>query len=81
MVSCAPRTFRIETGRKLDYAIIAGIVILGIVIVMTKSDQDATEEGATEVAEAIQQQSAGVSPETAGCAPREIDRRIAVRKP
>jgi TolB-like protein len=66
----------VETGRKLDYAIIAGIVILGIVIVMTKSDQDATEEGATEVAEAIQQQSAGVSPETLPDAP--LEKSIAV---
>jgi len=66
----------VETGRKLDYAIIAGIVILGIVIVMTKSDQDATEEGATEVVEAIQQQSAGVSPETLPDAP--LEKSIAV---
>ena len=32
-----------DTGRKLDYAIIAGIVILGIVIVMTRSDKDAMD--------------------------------------
>ena len=51
----------VETGRKLDYAIIAGIVILGVVILMNGSDQGAVEENATEVAEAVQQESADVS--------------------
>jgi TolB-like protein len=54
----------VETGRKLDYAIIAGIVILGIVIVMTRSDQGATEADSTAVAEVVQQESADVSPNT-----------------
>ena len=65
-----------ETGHKLDYAIIAGIVILGIVIVMTRSDQDAMEESATEVVEAVQQESANVSPETSLDAP--LEKSIAV---
>jgi TolB-like protein/Tfp pilus assembly protein PilF len=50
-----------ETGRQLDYAIIAGIVILAIVIVMTRSDQGTTEEDA--IAGAAPQQSADVSPD------------------
>jgi TolB-like protein/Tfp pilus assembly protein PilF len=48
----------VETGRKLDYAIIAGIVILGVVIVMTRSDQGAMEADSTAVVEAVQQESA-----------------------
>jgi hypothetical protein len=54
----------VETGRKLDYAIIAGIVILGIVIVMTRSDQGATEADSTAVAEVVQQESADVKAPT-----------------
>jgi len=46
----------VETGRKLDYAIIVGIVVLAVIIVMTRSDQDAVEEDA--VADAVQQESA-----------------------
>jgi TolB-like protein len=49
-----------DTGRKLDYAIIAGIVILAIVVVMTGSDQGAMEEDP--VAEAVLQESADNSP-------------------
>jgi len=51
----------VETGRKLDYAIIVGIVILGVVILMKGSDQDATEGSSTAAIEAVQQESAGVS--------------------
>jgi len=43
----------VKTGHKLDYAIIAGIVILGAVILM--------KDNATEVVEAVQQESADVS--------------------
>jgi len=43
-----------DTGRKLDYAIIVGIVILTIVVVMTRSDQGAMKEDS--VAEAVQQE-------------------------
>jgi TolB-like protein len=65
-----------DTGRKLDYAIIAGIVILAIVILMKGSDQGAVEESATEVVEAVQQESADVSPETSPDAP--LEKSIAV---
>ena len=34
-----------DTGRKLDYAIIAGIVILGGVILITRSDKSTTSPG------------------------------------
>ena len=51
----------VETGRKLDYAIIAGIVILGGVILMKGSDQGAMEGNSTAVVEAVQQGSADVS--------------------
>ena len=64
----------VETGRKLDYAIIVGIVVLAIVIVMTRSDQAPMEEDA--VAEAAQQESAQNSSD----APPEsiLDKSIAV---
>ena len=47
-----------ETGRKLDYAIIVGIVVLGAVIVMTRNDHVASHG---DVTEAIQQESLAVS--------------------
>ena len=43
----------VKTGHKLDYAIIAGIVILGVVILM--------KENSTAVVEAVQQESADAS--------------------
>ena len=66
----------VETGRKLDYAIIAGIVILGAVIVMKDSDKGATDENATAVVDAVQQGSAHVSSD----APRNalLEKSIAV---
>jgi TolB-like protein len=51
----------VETGRKLYYAIIAGIVILGVVILMKESDQGAIEGNSTAVVDAVQQESADVS--------------------
>jgi TolB-like protein len=50
-----------DTGRKLDYAIIAGIVILAIVVVMTRSDQGTMSEDS--VAKAVQQESTDDSPD------------------
>ena len=47
-----------ETGRKLDYAIIVGIVVLGAVIVMTRNDHVASHGDVTEV---IQQESVAAS--------------------
>ena len=44
----------VETGRKLDYAIIVGIVVLGAVIVITRNEQGASQG---DVTEAIQQES------------------------
>ena len=41
-----------ETGRKLDYAIIAGIIILGLVIVMKDTGKTGVDEGVAEVATA-----------------------------
>ena len=38
-----------QTGRKLDYAIIAGIVILGLVIVLKESDRTTVGSGTTAV--------------------------------
>ena len=63
-----------ETGRKLDYAIIAGIVVLAIVIVMTRSNQGTTEEDA--IADAAPQESTDVSPD----APQDsfLEKSIAV---
>ena len=50
-----------ETGRKLDYAIIVGIVVLGAVIVMTRNDHVASHG---DVTEAIQQESVAASSKT-----------------
>ena len=48
-----------ETGRKLDYVIIAGIVILGAVIVMKGSDEaDVSDEDAESVTELVASESA-----------------------
>jgi len=64
----------VKTGRKLDYAIIVGIIVLAVVIVITRSDQGAIEEDA--VAEAVQQESADDSSD----APLDpiLDKSIAV---
>ena len=43
-----------ETGRKLDYAIIAGIVILGVVILMQGSDDTTTDTDSTIAMEATE---------------------------
>ena len=66
----------VETGRKLDYAIIAGIVILGAVILMKDSDQAAPEGNSAAVVDAVQQGSAHVSSD----APNDvlIEKSIAV---
>ena len=66
----------VETGRKLDYAIIAGIVILGAVILMKGSDQGALEENPTAVVDAARHGGADVSSD----APRNslLDKSIAV---
>ncbi len=66
----------VDTGRKLDYAIIAGIVVLGIVIVMTRSDKDVLEADSTDVIETAQQESTGVLPVALPDAP--LDKSIAV---
>jgi len=65
-----------NTGRKLDYAIIAGIVVLGIVIVMTRSDQGAMKTDSPAVAEAVVEESADLGAD----APAEllIEKSIAV---
>ena len=81
MASSVPRTFRtasvtVDTGRKLDYAIIAGIVVLGIVIVMTRSDKDVLEADSTDVIETAQQESTGVLPVALPDAP--LEKSIAV---
>ncbi len=53
-----------DTGRKLDYAIIAGIVILGVVILMKGSDKSTTEADPAAVVEAVQEKDADVSADT-----------------
>jgi len=66
----------VETGRKLDYAIIVGIIVLAVVIVMTRSDQGALEEDADAVTDAVQKESA----EDSSDAPLDsiLDKSIAV---
>jgi TolB-like protein/Tfp pilus assembly protein PilF len=51
-----------DTGRKLDYAIIAGIAILAVIILVTRTDQGATEEDVTPVAETVEPESTDVTP-------------------
>ena len=63
-----------DTGRKLDYAIIAGIVILGGVILMTGSDK-AAKDSAT-VVETMQQESAEDS--TVASSDARLNKSIAV---
>ena len=53
-----------DTGRKLDFAIIAGIVILGVVILMKGSDKSTTEADPAAVVEAVQEKDADVSADT-----------------
>ena len=53
-----------DTSRKLDYAIIAGIVILGVVILMKGSDKATTEADPAAVVEAVQEKDADVSADT-----------------
>ncbi|MDH4055363.1 MAG: hypothetical protein OEW73_07385 [Gammaproteobacteria bacterium] len=61
-----------ETGRKLDYAIIAGIVILGLVIVMKESDRTAVGSGTTAVASAVEEAGATSSVSTASALGKSI---------
>lgn len=57
-----------DTGRKLDYAIIAGIVVLGALILMKDSDRGETEADPAAVVEAAQEEDADVSSEASSAA-------------
>ena len=68
------QSVKADSGRKLDYAIIAGIVILGGVILMTGSDK-AAKDSAT-VVETMQQESAEDS--TVASSDARLNKSIAV---
>ena len=66
----------VETGRKLDYAIIAGIVILGAVILLRGSDEGAVDSSSSTVVATDQQASPDAA--TAALPDAVPDKSIAV---